>query len=447
MPDITKSSLRYTLLYKAVKLFFNLFYRRITVTGSDKIPLNVPVIFASNHQNALMDALAMLFAANRPVVFLARADIFKNKRVAQLLNFLKIFPVYRIRDGIETMGNNSLIFNKTVQVLQSNTPLGILPEGTHTNIKHLQPLKKGICRIAFQTAESSNFSLNIHIVPVGLDYTNYQNAGTHLLVNYGEPIEVAGYYDLYCENPQKAISKLRDDLAVSIRKIMIHVENVEFYKPITILTDILIPGYLNVYNLIDNRLNRFTASREIISRIETAATQNRINLPVLRETTNNYTALLEKYKLRNKLLESPPPSIWMLLISTVLSFILLPLHLYGMIFNYLPYKMPFIISRKIKDSQFISSVNFGLGFVLFLFWYLILMVLMLVLSGSIIATLFAVISWPVAGLFTFYHYIHCRKLFGRFRYFILKNRHPEQLKRFVDLRQQMLNLADFTVRH
>ncbi|NTW23084.1 MAG: hypothetical protein HGA37_00165 [Lentimicrobium sp.] len=440
MQDITKSSLRYTLLNRVVKLFFNLFYRRITVTGSEKIPSGVPVIFAANHQNALMDALAMLFTANRPVVFLARADIFKNKRVAKLLNFLKIFPVYRIRDGIETMGNNSLIFDKTVQVLQSNTPLGILPEGSHTNIKHLQPLKKGICRIAFQTAESSDFKLNIHIVPVGLDYTNYQNAGTHLLVNYGEPIEVAGYYDLYRENPQKAIAQLRDDLAVSIRKVMIHVENVEYYKPITTLTGILIPDYLSDNNLIDNRLNRFIASRKIISRVETAATQNRIDLPLLLEMTNNYNALLEKYKLRNKLLESPPPSIWMLLISVFLSCILLPLHLYGMILNYLPYKLPVIVSRKIKDSQFISSVNFGLGFVSFVIWYLILLVVFLIFSGSSLIALFTLILSPFAGLFAFYHYIHLKKTGGKFRLFFLRSRQPEQYNSLLEIRQKLVNL-------
>ncbi|MBK6965724.1 MAG: hypothetical protein IPH20_17820 [Bacteroidales bacterium] len=87
-------------------------------------------------------------------------------------------------------------------MLQSGVPLGILPEGTHTDIKHLQTLKKGICRIAFQAAETSGFGINIHIVPVGIDYAHYQNAGTHLLLNYGTPVEVGAYHELYNENPQ-----------------------------------------------------------------------------------------------------------------------------------------------------------------------------------------------------------------------------------------------------
>lgn len=440
MQDITKSSLSYTLLYRSVKLFFKLFYRRITITGNERIPEDVPVIFAANHQNALMDALAMLFAANRPVVFLARADIFKNARIAKILNFLKIFPVYRIRDGIETMGNNSLIFDKTVQVLQSNTPLGILPEGTHTNIKHLQPLKKGICRIAFQTAESSNFKLNIHIVPVGLDYTNYQNAGTHLLVNYGEPIAIAGYYDQYRENPQKAIAQLRDDLALAIKKVMIHVENAEYYTPITSLAELLIPVYLSVNNLNNNRLNRFNATREIISRIDTAAAHNKLDLTGLKAQTNNYNQLLEQYKLKNKLFESPLPSGWMFFVSAILSVLLLPLHLYGMIFNYLPYKIPVIFTRRIKDTQFISSVNFGLGFVTFFVWYLILLVVLLIFAGSLLCALGALISFPLTGLFTFYHYIYLKKLGGKFNLFFLKNRQPKQYSNLIEVRQKLINL-------
>ena len=235
-PEVEKPSIRYALLFRLVKFYFGFFYRKITVTGRSRIPHGVPLIFAANHQNALMDALAVLFTADRPVVFLARADIFKKRVIAQLLYLIKILPVYRIRDGVDAMGNNQEVFRQTVRILEYGTPMGLLPEGTHTSIKHLQPLKKGICRIAFLTAESSDFKLNIHIVPVGIDYTNYQHAGTHLLVNYGHPIPVAGYYELYRENPHKAIALLRNDLADALKKIMIHVDNEQYYHTIQSLT-------------------------------------------------------------------------------------------------------------------------------------------------------------------------------------------------------------------
>jgi 1-acyl-sn-glycerol-3-phosphate acyltransferase len=442
MRDVEKYSIRYSLLYKAVKFYFHLFYRKVIVIGKENIPGNVPVIYASNHQNALMDALAMLFAVNRPVVFLARADIFKNKRTARFLNFLKILPVYRIRDGIETMGKNSETFDKTVQVLQSNTPIGILPEGTHTNIKHLETLKKGICRIAFQAAESSEFKLDIHIVPVGIDYTNYQNAGTHLLLNYGNPIKVSGYYDLYHVNPQKAIAQLRDDLAIAIKKVMIHVEDKANYHTIQALTGILVSGYLKDKGLVDNRVNRFTASHEIIERVESASSENKIDLNQIGKEIAGYQKLLDQKKLKDKLLESAPPSTWSLAMSVLLSVLLSPIHLYGMIISYLPYKIPALISGKMKDSQFVSSVSFVLSFVLFLFWYVLLFSALLVFSVKLLPALFIALTWPLTGLFTFYNYIYLRKLGGKIRLLKLKHSHPEKYRQLVNLRNSLSGLYD-----
>jgi 1-acyl-sn-glycerol-3-phosphate acyltransferase len=106
--------------------------------GLEKIPADTPVLFAPNHQNALMDALAVLFAARKPVGFLARADIFKKPAIAKTLNLLKILPIYRIRDGVELLGRNQEVFDNTIEVLNSNTPICILPEGNHEGKKQLR---------------------------------------------------------------------------------------------------------------------------------------------------------------------------------------------------------------------------------------------------------------------------------------------------------------------
>jgi len=436
--NVVKPSIRYTLLFRFVQFYFRIYYRRITATGKEQIPKDVPLIFAANHQNALMDALAILFVTNRPVVFLARADIFKKKAVAGLLHLLKMLPVYRMRDGVDSMGKNQEVFEQTVQVLESGTPLALLPEGTHTSIKRLQQLKKGICRIAFTAAESSDFKLNIHIVPVGLDYAHYQNAGTHLLVNYGQSIPVSDYYDLYHENPQKAIAQLRDDLADALKKVMIHVENAEFYQTIQSLTEILVPTLLQEKGQADNRISRFVASQEIIGRIHAAIEENRLIPAELKEETEQYQHLLDQYGLKNKLMESGAPSFLSLILAVFVSVLLLPLHLYGMISSYLPYKIPEKVSGNMKDKQFISSINFGLSFLLFPLWYLILFAVLLIITAQLIPSILALISWPLAGLFAFYHYKHLRKLAGKIRLFNLKRRHPDQYNQLVDLRQKLV---------
>ena len=99
--NIEKYSARYALLKSAAGFWHNnVFYRKVIVLGRENINPDDPLIFAPNHQNALMDALAVLFTHKGQPVFLARADIFKRKTIAAILYFLKILPVYRIREGL-----------------------------------------------------------------------------------------------------------------------------------------------------------------------------------------------------------------------------------------------------------------------------------------------------------------------------------------------------------
>lgn len=441
MRDIKKSSFRYYMLFTLVKFYFRIYYRKFTITGQENIPANLPVIFASNHQNALMDALAILFAANRPVVFLARADIFKKAFIARLLYFLKMLPVYRIRDGINTMGQNQQVFEQTADILQSGLPLALLPEGTHSPIKRLQQLKKGVCRIAFMTAEASDFKINLHIIPTGIDYTSYSKAGTHLLVNYGRHILITDYYDLYRENPQKAIVKLRDDLAIAIKKLMIHVEDEANYQTIQSLTGILVSGYIKEKGLVDNRVNRFEASREIIERIETASSEKKIDLSQVKIELAEYQNLIDQNKLKDKLFETAPPSFFNLMVSLIISVLLFPVHLYGTITNYLPYKLPVLISAKMKDPQFRSSVNFVLSFLFFPLWYLLMFSVMMIFSVKFLPALLIALTCPLTGLFTFYNYIYMRKLGGKFRLLRLKHSHPDIYRQIADARGMLSGIS------
>ena len=63
-------------------------YRKIEFLGD--FPKDGAVIFAPNHANALMYALAILTLSDGPTVFVARADIFRKKTVRDILTFLKI---------------------------------------------------------------------------------------------------------------------------------------------------------------------------------------------------------------------------------------------------------------------------------------------------------------------------------------------------------------------
>ena len=118
-----------------------------------------------------MDPLALIFTSKGQPIFLTRASAFKNKFIARILYTLKMLPVFRPRDGWDTLKHNDDTFAKTMDVIKSKNGLGIMPEGNHAGYRRLRQLKKGVCRIAFMTEESESFGLDIQIVPVAVEYS------------------------------------------------------------------------------------------------------------------------------------------------------------------------------------------------------------------------------------------------------------------------------------
>jgi len=217
----------------------NVFYRKVIVVGQENLNPDHHMIFAPNHQNALMDALAVLFTNKGYNVFLARADIFRKKMIASILYFLKILPVYRIRDGYSSLKGNDEIFAKTIDVIKNKNGLVILPEGNHEGFRRLRQLKKGICRVAFQADEAEGYSLKIKIIPIGIEYSHYIRYRQVLTVVYGEPIEVSEYHELYKSSPERALVQLKSRLSDEIKNLMVHIESEEDYEAIDELRNII----------------------------------------------------------------------------------------------------------------------------------------------------------------------------------------------------------------
>ena len=183
----------YTVLKYYAGLFYRLSYGKREYYGIEKLPSDGALIFAPNHTNALMDAMAVLDLDNRPKVFVARADIFKKPLLARIFYFLRIMPINRIRDGRSALKDNDQIIKNSAEVLKHNVPFVILPEGTHRPMHSLLPLGKGIFRIALLANEEIAGEKPVYIIPMGLEYGNFFRYRTSLLHQIGDPINVTPY--------------------------------------------------------------------------------------------------------------------------------------------------------------------------------------------------------------------------------------------------------------
>jgi len=426
--NIEKYSARYALFKKTVGFWHDtVFYRKIIVMGSDNINPEYHLIYAPNHQNALMDALAVLFTHKGQPVFLARADIFKKKAIATFLYFIKMLPVYRIRDGFSSLKSNDEIFQKTIDVLKNKNGLVILPEGDHVGFRRLRQLKKGICRIAFQADEATGFQLKIKIIPVGVEYSNYSRFRQVLTVVYGKPVEVSEYHQLYRESPEKAFNILRDRLSTEIKKLMIHIESVDDYEAIDELRNIVNGRYSD-----DIRLPKLFRDRSLISslgnmKVSDPQTYDRICLLSL-QVKKQAGALNISYRLLEK---KKHPLGWLLtgMAGLLLTF---PVWLFGNIFTLTFLLLPELQIRKTKDLQFHSTLRFGISLALaFVFLPVYLIICLATFSPWWLAFLIF-LTIPAAGIFAWNYNILVRRILGGFR---LRKYNSQKNPDYATLRQ------------
>jgi len=409
--NIEKYSAGYALLKKTLGFWHdNIYYRKVITLGIENINPDDHLIYAPNHQNALMDALAVLFTHSGQPVFLARSDIFRKRSVASLLYYIKMLPVYRIRDGYSNLKANDEIFRKTIDVIKHKNGLIILPEGDHAGFRRLRQLKKGICRVAFQAEEAENFTLNIKIIPVGLEYTNYRRVRQVLTVVYGKPIEVSEFHHLYREAPDRALVQLKERLSDEIKKLMVHIEPVDDYEAIDELRSIVNGKYSD-----DIRMPKLYRDRDLISRLNNLKNTVPEKYSRICSLSLSVKEQAERLKVSYKLLEKKKhPLGWHLaglagLISTF------PVWLFGNLFTLTIFAPPELQIRKTKDPQFHSTMRFVISIALaFIFLPVYLILCLLIFSPWWLAVMIF-IAIPLSGLFAWSWIQLLRRIAGGFR--------------------------------
>jgi len=414
----------------------HLFYRKINVLGAKKVPDKGAVIFAPNHQNALMDALAVICTKDRQPVFVARADIFKKPMIIAIFHFLRILPIYRKRDGGNSVDNNQETFDLILKVLNSSQSVGIMPEGAHNEIKRLRVLQKGIFRLAMQAQENSGTTPNVKIVPVGIEYTNPSKFRNKLLVRYGEAIELSDFYEQYTENPAKAFKQMQDKLTEKMKEGMIHIESEQYYSVIERIRVMYLKRAMQKHQLNFRRAEDvLQTQKNIISAIEKLEQTNPEEISSLALEVEQYFELMQKHNFRDWVIEKQPYSIAGIAVRGTLALTGIPFWIIGMIFNYLPYKLSEIASRKVKDPQFISSVQFVAGLVVFPLYYFAMIAIILIFVPFLWGKLLALLSIIPMGLFAYEYYLSVKKLYARLRFWANKNT-PEMTKA-VELRKNI----------
>jgi len=193
-------------------------FSTIEIRGMDRIPTDTACIVSPNHVSAFLDALLVGAFAPTNMHYLSRASAF-GTRWDWFLEALKMVPIYRRRDGFETLSRNRAIFRRQREKLREGNALLMFSEAEHALTYHLRPLTRGSARFALGTRAAIDDE--VLLVPVGLNYYHLQRPGFKVSVIVGEPIPVSAYDDQYTEHEARCINALRRDLASRMKACLL----------------------------------------------------------------------------------------------------------------------------------------------------------------------------------------------------------------------------------
>lgn len=138
-------------LYLGYHTLFTLGFS-LRMQGQRNMPWSGPALVIANHQSFL-DPLLIGLVARRPLVYLARRTLFRNRFFGAMIRSFNAVPIDQ--EGIGLDGIRTVL-----EQLRLGKAIVIFPEGARTEDGEMQPLKAGIHLLIKRT--------QVPIVPVGI---------------------------------------------------------------------------------------------------------------------------------------------------------------------------------------------------------------------------------------------------------------------------------------
>src|SRR5437867_160729 len=213
---------------RLVRLLLGIYFQRIELFHPERVPLRVPVLFASNHPGSITDSFIIGALVPRAVQFVATVRLFRFKPLAWFLRQCGIIPVNRLKDDPRAMRSVLDTFEACFKVLEQSGAVGIFPEGITYDDAQLKTVKTGAARMALELEHRHGGKLGLQIVPVGLTYSAKEIYRSEALVNFGEPIRAAEFLAGYDGDARKeCIRKLTHEIETRIQNLILHLPHLE----------------------------------------------------------------------------------------------------------------------------------------------------------------------------------------------------------------------------
>ncbi|MCX6310999.1 MAG: 1-acyl-sn-glycerol-3-phosphate acyltransferase [Bacteroidetes bacterium] len=395
--------------------------------GMENIPKDRPVLFCSNHPNAFMDALLLGATVNRRTWSLARSDAFSNKMIAKFLGFIGIIPIYRLLEGAENLSKNDEMIDRCTQVLSENKPIMIYSEGLCIQERRLRSLKKGTARIALTAEERNDFKLNLTIIPVGLNYSATPwKFRSRFHVRFGEPFAAKDYEEIYKTNKARAMNLFTRDLEKRMAQQLIIIDDKANDELVYQLEQMFVKKWSKEeYRNPNNQTETFRISKEITHLLKECEKVESSRVTALREKVAIYFSKIKALHTRDWIVEKNNLGELKsggIVFNYFIFLLFSPIWLFGLITNYVPYKVPYVIAKKVaKNIEWQASVNATIAAFLWQFYWLAQsLVVALVFRNWYLLGAFMLLV-PITGMLAQELYVLVKKANGARKFLLMKN--------------------------
>ncbi|MCH7536101.1 MAG: 1-acyl-sn-glycerol-3-phosphate acyltransferase [Bacteroidetes bacterium] len=422
-----------SLLYLTVKAYF----RSITINNIEAIPKKGPVLFVANHPSAFMDPIVITVFIDRILHYLARGESFANPVSRFIFTRLNMIPMYRAFKTPDEMHKNKAVFQKCFDHLKERGAIIIFPEGLSKTQRRLGPIKTGAARITLGAEAQNEFKLGCTIVPIGINYSDPHAFYSDLLLNIGEPIQLADYQKIYEENDRGAVQELTDRIKRELENNTVVIQDEEL--------DGLIANIETIYRSKlretsedeeEQSVHNFRLSKEIVDAVHHFNRHEPERVSTIKSKIENYLGGLRHLKIRDTQMRGQEGANFFL--SWLYLVVLFPAYLIGFVINYIPYKMTGVVtSRFLNREDFRGSLQLASGMFIFLIFYVGIACSVLLFFSKWVALVTLGLSYPF-GLFALHYARQFYRMKSNWRFMELFMKDVNQLAKLATMREEII---------
>lgn len=430
------------MLYRILKILIGLgiklYYREIKVIHPERLNVKGAKIIIANHPNTLIDAWIIAFICKEPIYYMTKGTFFGTRLKRWILGSLGMIPINRSVDGRTSGVSNTDSFEMCYRVLEQGKTLVVFPEGNSEQERLLRNLKSGTARIALQTELRNKGKLGLQIIPLGLVYSQAEKFRSSALVKVGKTIDPIPYLNEFEEDSLKAAKKLTNVFKASLVELLVDSES----KEQDVLTDQIVE-VLSIQSLGKKQVEEDVAlMKEVYQSLNEIQRSDINKLDEIQSLTKKISWQINQLEVKSYFFDRKYRS-WMFVrqsIQSILALLIgLPIFIYGLLHNVVPFKLTDLgLPKIVKDVEYYAPMAVLFGLILYPLNY----TGWLYLTGSFIEIelwmkFVYFLSMPLSGMFAYSFLQYYKHVAYKLRFIVLMKTKKSVINSIKDDRDRL----------